>query len=263
MDNTSAVQVTSPSSNIPPPPKPNHKLIFLLGGLIILIAGFGTYYLVKSNSKLPLKACTMEAKLCPDGSSVGRTGSNCDFAPCPTPADPTANWKTYKDTTLGYSIMYPADWTLNSNPNVAQTNVINKGRSVSVTWSQHAADQGNAGGCASVCNFSAKDGAYNWVLLKQLPQTTDNSGFIIRASTIQDSPSNRAIIDQILSTFKFLDQESDNSVSQECGVCGAQGIHNVNGAVCTPGLICKKGITTSLSYCVKQDSSTEICEKSY
>jgi len=27
--------------------------------------------------------CTMEAKLCPDGSAVGRTGPNCEFAPCP------------------------------------------------------------------------------------------------------------------------------------------------------------------------------------
>jgi len=31
-------------------------------------------------------ACTMEAKLCPDGSAVGRTGPNCEFAACPTPA---------------------------------------------------------------------------------------------------------------------------------------------------------------------------------
>lgn len=30
------------------------------------------------------KACTMEAKLCPDGSAVGRTGPNCEFAKCPT-----------------------------------------------------------------------------------------------------------------------------------------------------------------------------------
>jgi hypothetical protein len=28
-------------------------------------------------------ACTMEAKLCPDGSSVGRTGLNCEFGDCP------------------------------------------------------------------------------------------------------------------------------------------------------------------------------------
>jgi len=31
-------------------------------------------------------ACTMEAKLCPDGSSVGRSGPNCEFAACPTTA---------------------------------------------------------------------------------------------------------------------------------------------------------------------------------
>lgn len=30
------------------------------------------------------KMCTMEAKLCPDGSYVGRTGPNCEFARCPT-----------------------------------------------------------------------------------------------------------------------------------------------------------------------------------
>ena len=29
-------------------------------------------------------ACTMEAKLCPDGSYVGRTGPNCEFTQCPT-----------------------------------------------------------------------------------------------------------------------------------------------------------------------------------
>ena len=27
--------------------------------------------------------CTMDAKECPDGSYVGRTGPNCDFSPCP------------------------------------------------------------------------------------------------------------------------------------------------------------------------------------
>jgi len=32
-------------------------------------------------------ACTMEAKICPDGSAVGRTGPNCEFAPCPAAAE--------------------------------------------------------------------------------------------------------------------------------------------------------------------------------
>lgn len=30
-----------------------------------------------------MTACTMDAKICPDGSSVGRTGPNCEFAACP------------------------------------------------------------------------------------------------------------------------------------------------------------------------------------
>ena len=33
--------------------------------------------------KNKLAACTEEAKICPDGSTVGRTQPNCDFAPCP------------------------------------------------------------------------------------------------------------------------------------------------------------------------------------
>lgn len=28
-------------------------------------------------------ACTMDAKICSDGTAVGRSGPNCDFAPCP------------------------------------------------------------------------------------------------------------------------------------------------------------------------------------
>ncbi len=31
-----------------------------------------------------IKTCTQEAKICPDGSGVGRIGPNCEFAPCPT-----------------------------------------------------------------------------------------------------------------------------------------------------------------------------------
>lgn len=35
-------------------------------------------------------ACTEEAKLCPDGTAIGRQGPNCEFPDCPgdTPAKP-------------------------------------------------------------------------------------------------------------------------------------------------------------------------------
>lgn len=35
-------------------------------------------------------ACTEEAMLCPDGSSVGRTGPDCHFAACPVVAEPVS-----------------------------------------------------------------------------------------------------------------------------------------------------------------------------
>ena len=38
----------------------------------------------KSNSNNGGKACTQDAKLCPDGSYVGRTGPNCEFTACPS-----------------------------------------------------------------------------------------------------------------------------------------------------------------------------------
>ena len=52
------------------------KVIFaILSVMLILVVG--------CTQQAPPKACTAEAKLCPDGSAVGRTGPNCEFAPCP------------------------------------------------------------------------------------------------------------------------------------------------------------------------------------
>lgn len=40
----------------------------------------------KPNSSTKPMICTQEAKICPNGSSVGRTGPNCEFAACPAAA---------------------------------------------------------------------------------------------------------------------------------------------------------------------------------
>lgn len=40
-------------------------------------------------------ACTADAKLCPDGSAVGRSGPNCEFAACPAPSATSARVTTY------------------------------------------------------------------------------------------------------------------------------------------------------------------------
>lgn len=46
-------------------------------------------------SSSSVQACTKEAKVCPDGSTVGRTGPNCAFAACPS-ASSSANCSPYK-----------------------------------------------------------------------------------------------------------------------------------------------------------------------
>lgn len=54
-------------------------------GFVVVLALVGIFFLVRDNLKAPDNgvACTMEAKICPDGSVVGRTGPNCEFSECP------------------------------------------------------------------------------------------------------------------------------------------------------------------------------------
>ena len=59
---------------------------------VVLVAVIGGLWLVNSMpAKAPVgQACTMEAKLCPDGSYVSRTGPNCEFAQCSIVATTTS-----------------------------------------------------------------------------------------------------------------------------------------------------------------------------
>ncbi len=61
----------------------NSKIIFVITFLLITIGAI--YFLYTKYVQAPAQvACTMEAKICPDGSSVGRTGPQCEFAACPS-----------------------------------------------------------------------------------------------------------------------------------------------------------------------------------
>lgn len=57
------------------------KLIYFFV-IVAVLAGLGLTFLFKETTLSPM-ACTMEAKICPDGSAVGRTGPQCEFAKCP------------------------------------------------------------------------------------------------------------------------------------------------------------------------------------
>ena len=52
-------------------------------------------------------ACTMEAKICPDGSAVGRSGPNCEFAACPVAV---VSPLTYNNDQYGFTLNLLPDW---------------------------------------------------------------------------------------------------------------------------------------------------------
>lgn len=61
------------------------KLLLILTALVVVvIAAFAIYRRPQGSPPPDGVACTMEAKLCPDGSYVGRSGPKCEFAACPS-----------------------------------------------------------------------------------------------------------------------------------------------------------------------------------
>jgi len=105
--------------------KNNWKIIIILVVLAIFVGAELLAYISNFNSdmtflsffldeKKPDKkigdkvACTEEAKICPDGSLVGRTGPNCEFAACPEAN--TTDWKKYSNKEYGFEIKYPSDF---------------------------------------------------------------------------------------------------------------------------------------------------------
>ncbi len=111
--------VQNPSIEQSPPPsphteKPKLKLPILIAGVVV-VSILSVYSIMLLGSKKAV-ACPTDAKVCPDGTTVGRIGAHCEFGKCPVPsispvsADPTANWKIYSNTLSNFSLKYPRDW---------------------------------------------------------------------------------------------------------------------------------------------------------
>ena len=60
------------------------RKIIVASFLVVFAAALGiSAYSFLSREGSGRVACTKEAKICPDGTAVGRIGPNCEFAPCP------------------------------------------------------------------------------------------------------------------------------------------------------------------------------------
>ncbi len=92
LSNTTVMSLPRSFTTVTPLSKALALILFALLPIIAFFFGMSYQQMVDGTEpaiRIPIfreeqKACTMEAKLCPDGSAVGRSGPNCEFAPCPT-----------------------------------------------------------------------------------------------------------------------------------------------------------------------------------
>ncbi|HQU07531.1 MAG: hypothetical protein B7X04_00150 [Parcubacteria group bacterium 21-54-25] len=87
-------------------------LVFLLG-----VSGF--LYRTAMEQPFPggsgVAACTLEAKICPDGTTVGRTGPSCTFASCPLP--------NVAVSSAGIAFVLPAGYALIATSSLSGTSI--------------------------------------------------------------------------------------------------------------------------------------------
>ncbi len=89
-------------------------LLIVIVALLIIVGGVYAYRATTapSNGNTATVACTMEARLCPDGTYVGRVGPNCEFAACPSSTvigsttSTSTNGSTTSTTTTTVKIKY-------------------------------------------------------------------------------------------------------------------------------------------------------------
>ena len=81
--------------------------------LWVSFAGYLNYSIWQLNGSQGAESilCTQEAKLCSDGSYVGRTGPGCEFGVCPNGDNSNNLWNTTNDNKAGITFQYPEKLT--------------------------------------------------------------------------------------------------------------------------------------------------------
>lgn len=81
--------------------------------LLVLFGGFVGYALYiasqpKTSDHTQIRFCNRDTKQCPDGSTVRRIGSDCNFAECS--ATTTVQTLEYRNTNYGFFVPLPESW---------------------------------------------------------------------------------------------------------------------------------------------------------
>ena len=90
-----------------------HRITFVT--IFVAILAVSIFISHRSPKEEP-QMCTIDAKLCSDGTYVGRVGPRCEFVECPRFVISTIdknNWKTSSNSNLGVNFEYPEDISTN------------------------------------------------------------------------------------------------------------------------------------------------------
>lgn len=200
-------------------PKESNFLTILLSVLLIISIAISGYFALQTQKLVKELAILKTEKevtntFGPTAESVAADSSEADL---------TANWKTYINTSSNYQISYPTDWEavnyglMEAKPadsytkivrfsyqpdisksdigfNIEETPVVNISQDIEFNESK------NIGSRIATCGTSA-DGMNTFCWLK-LPK---ESKFLVFTMSNYKNIEDLKIVDQILSTFKFLE----------------------------------------------------------
>ncbi len=76
------------------------KGIIIIGVILVVLISSGCI----CEAQEPV-ACTEDARICPDGSAVGRVPPDCEFAPCPKTVQEPVTKSPPSNETLAYTIL--------------------------------------------------------------------------------------------------------------------------------------------------------------
>lgn len=125
--------------------------------IVIVLFMFGIISLVGCGQK-PV-ACTEDARLCPDGSSVGRVSPDCDFEPCPAEAEFCVKEDTGEKLSLDEAKQIALNSDCANEGTLKDTYMCND---ITGTWwlDLNADKQGCAPAC--IVNVATKEAKINW-----------------------------------------------------------------------------------------------------
>lgn len=177
----------------------DRRIILITLGLVALLLG----------------ACVPVAT--PPGTTAGATEAAAATAAGTgsTPTLPGADWRTYTDTEVGYSIATPPDWAQQSLPDQADGAIHGMGFSgtqggVDVYWGT-----GFGGACPSgtvpvqangqelqACYTANADGTATWSQIGY--QVSGGNSFSVTARTSNAEPASQDLVLQVLATLTFM-----------------------------------------------------------